>query len=424
MKLLMIGCSHHDTPVEIRERLAFSHAQARDALDRFRIAYPDAEAVLLSTCNRTELYTASLSADTSLNTERAIDFLGRLQGIPTVQLDQILVRRIGLDAVRHLFRVASSLDSMVLGEAQILSQVKSAYELSASINDSMPVMNTVFQHALRVAKRVSTETAIQQKRVSIPSVAVADFAKQIFERFDDKRVLVLGAGEMAEETLNYLKDLGVRHVTVANRNTTRGQNLAQRWNAAACPWENRVGLLAEVDIVVTATGAEEPIVTLDHFRSIERERAQRPLFILDLAVPRDIDPAIADCLGVYLFTVDDLREVCEQNRAARQEELPKANRIIDQEASRFQADWNVRASGLTIKQLRSMANEIKSTELHRLLGKLNDLDEKSHREIEQAFDRLVNKLLHPPLESLRDEAHRGTHSSLLQALKRLFQLND
>lgn len=424
MKLQMVGCSHHDTHVDLREKLAFSHDQVREALEAFRVGHPHAEAVLLSTCNRTEFYTASIDPDSAVDPHQAIAFLGKMQGFPLTELDGVLAPKIGIDAVKHLFRVASSLDSMVLGEAQILSQVKSAYELSASFDQPMPVLNTVFQHALKVAKRVASETAIQQKRVSIPSVAVSDFASSIFERFDDKRVLVIGAGEMAEETMNYLRAIGVRTITVVNRNRERGENLAKGWNADCRDWEERRRLLAEVDIVVSATGATEPVVTLDDFRSIEKQRSQRTLLMLDLAVPRDIDPRISDRLGVYLFTVDDLQEVCDANRKARQKELPKADRIIETEADRFLRDWNIRASGLTIKQLRSMADQIKSNELERLLGKLTDVDEKSHREISMAFDRLVNKLLHPPLESLRDEADRGTHSSLVAALKRLFQLND
>lgn len=424
MKIQLVGCSHHDAPVEIREQLAFSHDQARDAIERFRIAYPNSEIVLLSTCNRTELYTASLDAAADPGLDECIQFLAQRQKMDTDRLGTILTKKNGLDVVRHLFRVASSLDSMVVGEAQILSQVKSAYEQSSAIYESMPVMNTVFQHALKVAKRISTETAIQQKRVSIPSVAVADFARQIFERFDDKRVLVIGAGEMAEETLTYLRDIGVQQVVVINRNEDRGKALAEQWRAEFRSWDRLLETVSEVDIVITATGATEPILTREAFRSIERKRSEKTLFILDLAVPRDIESSIGDCLGVYLFTVDDLREVCETNLESRHRELPKADKIVTQESDRFQADWNVRASGLTIKQLRSMADDIKTSELDRLITKLNGLDEKSQREIQQSFDRLVNKILHPPLESLRSEAKRGTHSSLLSALKRLFQLEE
>lgn len=424
MKLQLVGCSHHNAPVDVREQLAFSHNQAREAIEHFRIAYPSSEVVLLSTCNRTELYTATLDTEAKPTLDECVRFLAKLQELEYEKLSPVLSRDHGIEAVRHLFRVASSLDSMVVGEAQILSQVKSAYEQSSEIFDSMPVLNTVFQHALKVAKRISTETAIQQKRVSIPSVAVADFARQIFERFDDKRVLVIGAGEMAEETMTYLRDIGVRQIIVINRNLERAKTLAETWKADYREWSQLLETIAEVDIVVTATGADEPIVTLDDFKKIERKRSQRTLFVLDLAVPRDFDARVGDCLGVYLFTVDDLKEVCASNLEARHKELPKADRIVEQEADRFQADWNVRSSGLTIKQLRSMANDIKTIELDRLVSKLNGLDDKSRHEIELTMDRLVNKLLHPPLESLRSEAKQGTHSSLLMALKRLFQLED
>lgn len=424
MRFLQLGCSHHDAPVEFRERIAFSSDEVKESVVRFHEEFPQCEIVIVSTCNRTEAYVASIEPDQAPSRDAVIDFLARARELPADSIKDHLVHRFGLDAIRHLFRVASSLDSVVIGEAQILSQVKSAYELTSTTFESSPVMNTVFQHAFKAAKRVSTETSIQRKRVSVPSVAVSDFAKRIFERFDDKRVLVVGAGEMAEETLVYLQELGAQQITVTNRNVERGQNLAEKWQASFRPWEQRVALLPEVDIVITATGATDPIVTYDDFMSIEKQRAQRTTVILDLAVPRDFDTRIGELPGVFLFTVDDLQQVCDKNRTAREKELPKAEKIVNQEADRFLADWNVRLSGLTIRQLRQKAEEIKANEFGRLVGKLNELDDSSRQEIEKSFDRLVNKLLHTPLESLRDEARQGTHSGLLTALKRLFQLSD
>ena len=232
---------------------------------------------------------------------------------------QHLRLRAGDEAVQHLFTVAASLDSMVVGEPQILAQVKQAYQLATEEGSTGPLLHAAFQAALKAAKRVAGETTIQQRRVSIPSVAVADFAQQIFERFDDKHTLVIGAGEMAEETLRYLKDQGARDVTVVNRSPERALELAGRWGGRARPWDDLLAAMAEADLVISTTGAEEPIVTLEQFLTVEPRRHGRPLFILDLAVPRDFDPAIGDRPEVYLYSIDDLREACEREPApARQ----------------------------------------------------------------------------------------------------------
>jgi glutamyl-tRNA reductase len=335
-----------------------------------------------------------------------------------------LFEHTGEDFVRHLFTVAASLDSMVVGEAQILGQVKQAYELATSASATGPLTNAAFQAALRVAKRVATQTAIQKKRVSIPSVAVAEFAKSVFERFDDKHVLVIGAGEMAEEALRYLIDEGARNISIVNRSRPRADELASRLAGDPRPWDELHALLVEADLVVSATGASEPIVALDDFKSIVSERYQRPLLILDLAIPRDFDPQIEKLTGVYLYSIDDLQAACEKNRRERELQWPRAERIIEEETRRFMADLHHRATAPTIKRLKSRAEEVKADELARLLNKLGPIDSKMRDDISGAFDRVVNKLLHPPLESLRDEAEQGPPHGLLEALRRLFRLNE
>jgi glutamyl-tRNA reductase len=424
MKLQMVGLSHHTAPVEIRERLAFSVEQARLALARLRQRYPETEAVLLSTCNRVELYVASETAAACPTHHDVVSFLAEFHGLDPVELFGDLFERTGEDFVRHLFMVAASLDSMVVGEAQILGQVKQAYELATTAESVGPLTNAAFQAALRVAKRVATETAIQQKRVSIPSVAVADCAGALFERLDDKHVLVIGAGDMAEETLRYLIDAGVRDVTVINRSQARAEELVLKLRGRVRPWSELHAALVEADLVISATGAKEPLVSAAEFKRIVAERFQRPLLILDLAIPRDFDPAIADLTGTYLYTIDDLKAACDRNRKDREKEWPKAERIIDEETARFMADLHHRATAPTIRRLKARADEVKAEELKRLLGKLSAIDAKSQDDIRNAFDRLVNKLLHPPLESLRDEAEQGAPHGLLEALKRLFQLKD
>lgn len=424
MKLQMVGCSHHHSPVEIRERLAFNQDQAKEALAALKTRFPDTEAVLLSTCNRVELYLATDEPERCPSHQDVVHFLAEFHRLNPAEVFNELFERTGEDFVRHLFTVAAGLDSMVVGEAQILVQVKSAYEFATREAATGPLTNAAFQAALRVSKRVTNETGIHQKRVSIPSVAVADFAREHYERFDDKKVVVIGAGEMAEETLRYLIDEGVRDVTIVNRSLARAEELAARMIGRALPWSELQAQLVTADLVVSATGAPDAIMTADVFKGVVQERFQRPILILDLAVPRDFEEAIGDLTGVYLNSVDDLTAVCERNRKDREKEWPKAERIIEAETERFIADLHHRATAPTIRRLKARADEVKVDELQRLLNKLGAVDPRVREEVTKSFDRLVNKLLHPPLESLRDEAQQGAPSGLLEALKRLFKLSD
>ncbi|MBL9125719.1 MAG: glutamyl-tRNA reductase [Planctomycetaceae bacterium] len=424
MKLQMVGCSYHSSSLEMRERLAFTPAQIRAALDAFRVRFPAAEAVFLSTCNRVEIYTAAESPAEAPQATAVEEFLAQFHGLEPHELSRELNHLEDAATVRHLFSVAASLDSMVLGEPQILAQVKQAYQLATEENSAGPLTHATFQAALKVARRVASETTINQRRVSVASVAIGDFARQVFERFDDKKILVLGAGEMAEETLRYLTDEGARNFTVLNRGLERAYELAGRWGGEVRPWERLHAELVTADLVVSTTGAPRPIVTLSDYLKLEPQRYQRPLFVVDLAVPRDFDPAIGERLQVYLYTIDDLRAVCEQHRQERDREIPAAERIVDEEAARFMADLYHRATGPIIQQLKQDWQRPKDEELRRLFNRLPNLDLKARAEIEQSFERLVNKLLHPPLESLRDEAQHGPPHGLVDALKRLFQLTD
>jgi len=423
MKLQVLGCSHHETPLMIRERLAFNPDQTAAALARLRSCFPKLEAVLLSTCNRVELYCAA-EQDNGPSPAELTGFLADFHQLDVREVQTHLASRENESAIRHLFTVAASLDSMVLGEPQILAQVKQAYQIAQQYQTTGPLTHAAFQAAVKVARRVATETSIHQRRVSIPSVAVADFAQQIFERFDDKNTLVIGAGEMAEETLRYLRDEGANQVVVINRHHCRAVELADRWSGRALPWDDLPQGLVEADLIISTTGAERPIVTLADFTRIAPARRNRPLFVLDLAVPRDFETAIGELPEVYLYSVDDLRQACERNRRQRDRELPAALRIIDQETGRFMADLCHRASAPIIEQLRREWHAREDEELRRLYNKLPQLDDHARDEIRQSFDRLINKLLHPPLESLRDESRHGIPQALVEALSKLFRLRD
>ncbi|MCC6494176.1 MAG: glutamyl-tRNA reductase [Pirellulales bacterium] len=425
MILQMIGCHHRASGVDVRERLSFGKEQTSDALVRWRERFPEAELALLSTCNRVELYAVGSAPETAPPAEELIDALTSYHGLPAKGVEGQLTSLAQREAVAHLFRVAASLDSMVVGEPQILAQVKQAYQRAVECAAAGPALHDLFQSALRAARRVHNETELHKHRVSVPSVAIADFASRVFERFDDKRVLVLGAGEMADETLRYLKDAGAAKIRVANRSWERAATIARQWEGVATPWEHLWDELAAADVVIGAAGAKGAIVTAAEFdRRVARRRQQRPLFMLDLAVPRNFEPDVGEQLGVYLYSLDDLAEACERNRAARAAELPAAERIIQIEADAFMAAAHRRLAGPVITGLRRNLEQPKQAELERLFNKLPQLDEHARSEIEQFADRLVNKLLHPPMESLRDASQEGPPHGLLEALRRLFRLED
>jgi glutamyl-tRNA reductase len=423
MNLLLVGCSHHRTPLAVRERLAFDAAQTVSALSALRRRWPETEAVLLSTCNRVELYLGGERASMP-SAEEVGAFLAQFHGLDPALIQPYLYVYEDEEVIRHLFQVASGLDSMVLGEAQILGQVKDAYQLACQHGATGPVLHGAFQTAVKVARRVANETRLHQRRVSIPSVAVGDFAQQVFDRFDDKQVLVIGAGEMAEETLRYLQQEGARQITVVNRSWDRAEQLARRWQGRAMPWDQLVQAAAAADVIISTTGAQEPILTAETFRQVAAQRRRWPVFILDLAVPRDVDPTVGEQPGVYLFSIDDLKATCEANRRQRDAELPAAMRIVEEETGQFMADLHHKASAPLIMQLRQGWQKPKEEELQRLFNKLPQLDEHARAEIRRSFDRLVNKMLHLPLDSLRDHARHGVPHSLMDALIQLFRLKD
>jgi glutamyl-tRNA reductase len=423
VNLQIVGCSHHQSNVAVREQLAFSEQQIKPFLKQFYRRFPQSEAVLLSTCNRTEIYTASKAVELLPSQQEMMDFLAENRGVNVADLQDNLFTHRDRPAIRHLFSVAASLDSMVVGESQILAQVKRAYQLAAESHQTIPLTHQVFQSAIRVARRISNETEIHASRVSVPSVAVGVLAKQIFERLDNKKILILGAGEMAEETLRYVQAAGGRDIVVVNRTRKAAEQLAAKFEGRVTDWDDLQSELRQADLIVSTTGATQPVVTTELFESVDRDRNQRTLFILDLAIPRDFDSEIGNRLNVYLYTLDDLQRECERNRQLRRTHFAKAETILDDETELFFAEINRRSSGETIAQLKQQADEVKMTELKRLLNKI-DLEPAQQKEIEQSFNRLVNKILHPPLKSISDHSKEDAHHGLLEALKRLFQLGD
>lgn len=411
-------------PLAIRERLSFTDEQCGEALLAFRGRFPECECVLLNTCNRVELYVGSPSEIELPTTSELVEFVTGFHNEPTLDFDQHFLKLESKSAIDHLFSVASSIDSIVLGETQIASQVNDAYVRATSGGFAGPTMHAAFQHANQVAKRVTNETELHRRRISIPSVAVSEIASEFFERFDDKQIVVIGSGEMGVETLQYLKTAGATKITIVNRSIDKATAVAEKFAIKAMPWESLDSLLADADLVVSTTGAAQPVVTENRYRSIASARDKGTLLILDLAVPRDFESAIGRMPGVYLYSVDDLQAVCNRNRSFREQQLPKAQKIIREESDRLLGDWNHRSSGATIRALREQAEQMKQSELIRLFGKqvMGTTTQEMHEEIVAAFDRLINKMLHSPLQSIRDVAQTEQRDTLVSALRKLFQI--
>ena len=424
MNLQVVGCSHNLANVEIRVRLAFPEAKVPVFLKSFYDHFPEAEAVLLSTCNRTEFYAASKDKAALPSCTQMIELLADQSGVGSAEIENQLFSYLNQDAVKHLFSVTASMDSMVVGETQILSQVKRAYEIATQSRSSVSTIHKIFQNAIRVAKRISNETELHASRVSVPSVAICDLAKQIFETLKGKRVLIIGAGEMAEETLNYIRDEGCQDIVIVNRTESNAQELANKFDGVVSKWENLSDELVRADLVVGTTGAEKPVVTAEMFQAIQKQRRQASLFVLDLAVPRDFDSQIADAKSVYLYTLDDLQRECERNQRGRESHFPKAQQIIEQETGLFFDDARRREGGATIAQLKQQAHQVKEVELERLKNRLDGVTPEQMEQIEVAFHRLTNKILHPPLKSLQTDVSSERHGGLIDALKKLFQLGD
>lgn len=426
MNFRTIGCSHHTAPVEVRERIAFTPGQIEQALNQIRNRYPKSEAVLLNTCNRVELYIAS-SEDVPLpSTQELVSFVLDFHNLKLDNVDRQFHRLESSAAVEHLFSVACSLDSLVVGESQISSQVHNAYAAACEAGFAGSAMHAIFQHANLVAKRVTNETDIHRRRISVPSVAVSEIASEFFERFDDKEIVVIGSGEMGVETLQYLQSAGAsaNRVHIVNRSLERAQSVAQQFGVRVAEWEQLDSLMLDADLIVSTTGATQPIVTENRFKALLPNRKKGTLLILDLAVPRDFEAGIGKLPSIYLYSIDDLRNVCDRNKSLRQQQLPKAQRIIQEEAQRFLADWNYRSSSDTIRALREQADAIRTAELTRLFGKqaMQQRTPEMEQEISQALDRVVNKILHSPMQSLRDVTHTEQRDSLVSALRRLFQI--
>ncbi|HEY7310330.1 MAG TPA: glutamyl-tRNA reductase [Gemmataceae bacterium] len=428
MILHAIGCSYKTTPVDVRERLAFKPEHLSRAHTELCFGF-DCEAVILSTCNRVELYVGGVLDDPQssheLDPEAVAEFLADFHGLPAAAVRPHLYIHHQDEAVRHLFRVAASLDSMIVGEGQIAGQVKKAYEQAVHDDSVGPLLHALFRHARQVARRVRSETGIARGHVSVSSAAV-DYVQQVFDHFDDKTVLVIGAGKMGELTLRHLRQLQPRRIWVTNRSPEKAQSVARGCGGEAMAWEQLDDLLARADIVLSTTGAPEPIVTRQRYERIAAARTGGPLVVLDIAVPRDFDPRIHDGDRTCLFNIDDLKRIREATLADRLRHVEPAEAIVNHETKTFLKDWARRRNGPVIARLTQDFESKRREIVRELLGKLNGrLTDEDRRHIEGAFRLLLNRLLHGPITALTEETHSGSGGhTLLDALRKLFRLQE
>jgi glutamyl-tRNA reductase len=414
---LCIGLSHRTAPLSVRERLALPEPRQVELLQR--LAQAPNEAFLVSTCNRVELYMAA--PDMNRARQSALDELQQLGGPET--LEHLYEHR-GEDALVHLFRVASSLDSMVLGEAQILGQVKDAFERGQGSGAVRGELTRVCAAAFGCAKRVRTETAIGRSATSMASAAVA-LASKVFDGLGDKTVLLVGAGEMSELAARHLKQAGATRLFVANRTLARAEALAAEVGGTARPFEELFTLLTSADVVVCSTASPVPIFTRENVGAVARARKHRTLFMVDLAVPRDIASEVGELDWVHVYDVDDIQKFVAENAAARIEEAQKAGVLVAQEVARFVRDRAVRNGVPVLAQLRQRAEAIARTEVERTLSSLGDgLTEKQRKSIEAMGRAIVNKLLHEPTARLRAVGPEHEGNRLAGAAAELFGLDD
>lgn len=418
MRLIAIGLNHTTAPVEVREKLAFPEPDQAGVLRQLMDDYGVCEAAVLSTCNRSEIYAVSNHPSPMDDLQR---YLGQVHGVDVAALEAHFYRLEEADAVRHLFGVACGIDSLVIGESQILGQVRGALETAQRVGSARLLINEAFQRALRMGKRARTETDIGRGRLSVSTAAV-ELAGRIFDRLEGRQALLLGAGEMVELTTQYLVEGGIGHVVVANRTRERALELARRFSGRAAPLEDLATELESADIVISSTAAPGFLILPDMVRQAMEGRRGRPMFLIDIAVPRDIDPQVRECDNVFLFDIDDLEQVVGANRQEREQEIDNVQRLIDEEHVEFEQWLSALGTGPLIQSLLQHTAALRQQELEKWSGKLAHLSDEDRKTVEAVLRGFSNKLLHDPLVQIRHLAGEENGLSQLDTVQRLFSL--
>ena len=421
INLILVGVNHKTTPVAIRERLAFTKGKIEDSADRL-LNYPEIiEHTILSTCNRVEIYARASNQDSGINFIK--NFICEFHGLSPIELEDHFYSYSDEEAIEHLFRVSSSLDSMVLGEAQILGQVKDAYSLAKNLRSTGLILNQLFEKAFSIAKKVRDETGIAERSVSISSAAV-ELAQKIFNDLENHTVMLVGTGEMAELAAKHLISYGVKTVYVASRTYERAANLARTLNGSALDFEAFKNELYRADIVITSTAASNFIIKKELVEKAIHERKNKPIFFIDIAVPRDIEPDVNDLENVYLYDIDDLQIVVAANMKEREKEAENAMNLIRYEVAKFN-NWIESLDAVpTIVEIRKNAEVIRKEEIEKTLKKISHLSEGDKQIIDQMSGSIINKILHKPTIKLKQKSQSQDGHIYLKAIRHLFHLDD
>lgn len=420
MKLSLTGLNHNTAPVEVREQIAFQQDLLPGALAELRGTPGVQESIIFSTCNRVEI---AVTADDAVNVNDTIaNFLAKARQVDPQWLRQFLYHHHDKDAIRHLFRVASSLDSMVLGEPQILGQLKDAYEVAKNQGALNGFLDTVMTRAFGVAKRVRTETDIGQNAVSI-SYAAVELARQIFGSLRGKKVILIGAGKMSELAARHLERNGVAEIAVTNRSPERARAMAELFRGRIIDYQNFTSSLPEMDMVIASTGAPHYILTREAMKKVIGARRNRPMFLIDISVPRNIEPSVNELDNVFLYDIDDLRTAVDENRKGRAQEAEAAERIIADEVERTLTRLKAREMGPVIVGLQQQLEGICASELERVRGKMGELSPQQQEAVEALLRGIVNKIAHAPIAELRKQASEPGGHQAIEVIRRVFRID-
>ena len=421
VNLILVGVNHKTTPVEIREKLAFTKGKIEESVDHL-FNFPDIiEHTILSTCNRVEIYARANCQDSAIKSIK--QFICDFHELSLVELEGHFYSYRNKEAVEHLFRVSSSLDSMILGDAQILGQVKEAYSLARDLRSTGLVLNQLFEKAFSIAKKVREETGIAERSVSISSAAV-ELAQKIFDDLENHTVMLVGTGEMAELAAKHLISYGVKTVYVTSRTYERAANLARTLNGSALDFEAFKNELHRADIVITSTSAPNFIIKKEIVEKAIHERKNKPIFFIDIAVPRDIEPDVNDLENVYLYDIDDLHVVVSANIKEREKEVENAMNFISQEVTKFNNWVGALDAVPTIVEIRKKAENIRKQEIEKTLKKISHLSEDDKQLLRQMSSSMINKILHKPTIKLKQKTQSEDGHVYLKAIRHLFHLDD
>ena len=420
-EIVLLGINHKTAPIELRECLAFSNEETLAALETFKASPAISEVMVISTCNRVEILVAT--GNKTKAEETAKTYLSASKKLPVAKFEQALYAHCGDEAVRHIFMVAASLDSMMVGEPQILGQIKEAYNIAGSKKTSGVLLNRLLHRAFFVAKRVRSETGIGDHAVSI-SYAAIELGKKIFGSLEGKKALLIGAGEMAELAVEHLLRNKSGDILVANRTFESGVQLAQKFNGQAVRFEEIIDCLQHVDIIISSTGSPDFILTRDQVKGVMRIRRNRPLFFIDIAVPRDIDPAINRLTNSYVYDIDDLQGVIAENIEERNREAIKGARIVDESVIHFRQWYESLGAVPTIVALREKMDSIAKTEIKKTMQSLSHLSDQDHQAITRMANAMINKILHDPTRLLKSNEAQGEKFDHLDITRKLFGLDE